>query len=131
SGDQSGNDRVRICLSIGVGELGSGDLRVIAIFLDERDAGFRLGAFACQLGYGFWPRNGRLLSDRRRRQQKQGKQAKRRSGADHRRSPPLPSKYCWLFEQLASDIAHTALASESYVSEAERQLWIGWRGPKK
>jgi hypothetical protein len=33
--DQPGNDRVSICLGIGIGKLGTGELRFVAIFLEN------------------------------------------------------------------------------------------------
>ena len=62
-GDQSGNDRIGIGLGIGVGQLAASDLLLVAIFLQEGDAGFRLGAFACQLGDCLRPRHGRRLTE--------------------------------------------------------------------
>src|SRR5258706_14269321 len=87
--DQPRNDRVSICLGIGIGKLGMGDPRVVAILLHERDAGFRLGAFAYQLGYCLWPSDGRRLTERGARQDKQ---RKKHPGADDWHSPPLTSE---------------------------------------
>ncbi|HEX5863101.1 MAG TPA: hypothetical protein VF014_02370, partial [Casimicrobiaceae bacterium] len=56
-----------------VGQLAASDLRVVAISFHEGDAGFRLGAFACQLSDCLWPRYGRRLTERGAGQYEQGK----------------------------------------------------------